>query len=700
LHKELDGNEKGLVAYYKFDENSGKNAYDSSPNRKHYAQLIGDAKFVSSTAPVKPPYPPELSISAAFSGTEGILKAGQTGSIVITVQNKGKGDAQGVSVKLTNKTTIVGFSIEGPKLLERVSAGNSENASFSLQTNEKLEKGTIDFLIQVSAEGGYSASTSISIPTQAYYTHPQYPADLYIENFQFIEPSGNNALDGYETGKINFTLTNKGRGEAQNIQISLSPLTSAEGLTYTPSQVVERIDGRSAIPVTFSVTASGKVTSLMRTFRIQTAEEFGFDADPARINFETKAFEAPDMRVEKIAINDREEGDAYGNGNSIIEPNESIVVTAFVQNFGAGPAEEVKATIRLDSNDPNLQCPDNSKTEPGDYKPVSFYFFTSKRYSTTDIPIKIVLTESKGDYGKTIDLGLKMNERTPNIVDVTVARVELPKPEIKDIAEASQSDVDIIPEKSKHREPDDFAVIIGIENYKYAPKVTYAERDAGAFYNYAVQVLGIPERNIYYLVNEGATSGEFKKLFEKEGWIAKRATTKSDIFVYYSGHGAPHLKDKSPYIIPYDIDPNYASTGFSLNSMYEVLGGLETKSVTVILDACFSGQSREQEMLLADARPVFVSVESPLVHEKLTIIAAASGSEISSSYPLQRHGIFTYFLLKGLQGQADSDRNKQITVSDLFDYIKPNVKKTAASLDREQTPTLIGRDIERVLVEY
>ena len=650
--------------------------------------------------------PPDLSVIVELSNKDNILKASETTTLSVTVLNQGKIDADNVVVKLSTNKALPIASFPSFQSIGAISAGSSRTVSFTLNADKTLEKGTIDFSVQVTTEGGYSTSTSISVPTKAFHTQPQYPADLFIEKVQFVEPSGNQALDGYESGKIQLTLSNKGRGEAQNIQVALSPLSSAEGLTYTPTQVVERVNAKSSAVVTFPITAAGKIASLPRTFRIQASEEFGFDADPVRINFETKAFEAPDMRIEKVAINDREEGDAYGNGNSIIEPNESIVVTAFVQNFGAGPAEQVKAAISLESTDPNLQCPDNGKVidlatiTPGDYKPVLFYFFTSKRYSGTTIPIKIALTESKGDYGKTVDLGLKMNERTANIVDVNIAKIEKPKPEIKTIAEASQSDVDVVLQKSKNNKPDDFAVIIGVENYKYAPKVTYAERDAGAFYNYAVQVLGIPERNIYYLVNEGATSGEFKKLFEKDGWIAKRATPNSNIFVYYSGHGAPNLKDKSPYLIPYDIDPNYASTGFSLNTIYETLGGLNAKSVTVILDACFSGQSREKAPILADARPVFIKVESPLAYGNLTVFAAAGGSEISSGYPEQRHGIFTYFLLKGLQGLADANADKKIVVGELFNYMKPNVTKTAALLDREQTPTLVTKDAERVLMAY
>ena len=94
------------------------------------------------------------------------------------------------------------------------------------------------------------------------------------------------------------------------------------------------------------------------------------------------------------------------------------------------------------------------------------------------------------------------------------------------------------------------------------------------------------------------------------------------------------------------------------------------------------------------------SVEGPAAYEKLTVFTAAGEAEISSGYPEQRHGIFTYFLLKGLQGAADANADKKITVGELFNYLKPNVKRTAGARDREQTPSLVTREMDRIFVSY
>jgi len=820
MNKELTGNERGLVAYYKFNETSGRIAHDSSPYGND-GRLYGDARFVSSSAPVrppyhpdltatasftgengklkadgkgvitvnvinngkgdargvsvslstdnwnmsfdkalrignlsagnsksvrfslrankslkasemdftihvsaeggytaptvflavpiKPPYPPELSATASFTGEKGKLKVGKKGTIVVKVKNSGKGTADNVSIELSTPITESHIFFDTHQSIWQISPGDSQTVSFTLHASENLKAGEVPFTIKVSTEDGYTASpVSITVPTQGIFVMPSFPADLHIENVKLVEPSGNQALDGYESGELQFVIHNRGRGVAQNLQITISPLSSDKGLTYRKSKTIERLEGKSTVPVSFPIAADGKVESLSRKFRIQVTEEFGFDPNPVIVSFATKAFEPPDLQIKQIAINDRtEEGsDAYGNGNSIIEPNESIVVTCFVQNFGTGKAEDVKATIRLETSDRYISCPDAGKTftlgdvAPGDYKPVNFYFYATSRYSAEHIPLKVQLTEARGDFGKIIDLGLKMNVRTQNIVDVRIAKIEAPKPTIKPIAEVAKSDVDNIPTNSQTKRPDGFAVIIGIEDYKYAPKATFANRDAEAFYGYATRVLGIPERNTYYRVNDGATAGEFKKLFELDGWLARRVTANSDVFIYYSGHGAPDIKTKSPYLIPYDIDPNYANTGFPLDQLYKNLHSLKAKSVTVIVDACFSGQSREEKMMLANARPVGITIESPLAYGDITVFAAASGREISSGYPEQRHGLFSYFFLKGLKGIADTNGDKKIIVGELFNYVKTNVPRLAGQMDREQTPQLLGRDKGRVLVEY
>ena len=419
---------------------------------------------------------------------------------------------------------------------------------------------------------------------------------------------------------------------------------------------------------------------------------------------------SPNLEIRQVAINDKQDIEnlksTFGNGNSIIEPGESVEVTAFVQNFGLGTAKNVIAKIDLDVDDRNISFPDGYKTfelgdiASGDYKKLTFFFFTSRRYASKDLPFKVILSEKSGTYKKEQSLGLKMNERTKNIVDVNISKLELKEnadmKQIVEIIELADVDKDI-PVTNLNGEKT-LAVVIGIEDYKYAPKVDNAKRDAQVFYKYALNVFGIPKENIYYLTNREATLGEFNKIFSKDGWLARRAVeNESNIMVFYAGHGAPDVKSKSAYLIPYDIDPNYAKTGFSLNHMYSALSGIKAKSVMVFLDACFSGVSRSNEMLIAGTRSVIIKPESSAFSGKnVAVLAASSNDEYSSAYPEKYHGLFTYYLLKALKENAYN--LPSMTVNELYEKVHSDVVKRAGYLDKQQTPSLQGNNKERLLI--
>ncbi len=419
---------------------------------------------------------------------------------------------------------------------------------------------------------------------------------------------------------------------------------------------------------------------------------------------------SPNLEIKQIAINDKQDienmSSAYGNGNSIIEPGESVEVTAFVQNFGLGTAKNVVAKISLDVDDRNISFPDSYKEfelgdiASGDYKKLTFFFFTSRRYASKELPFKVMLSEKGGAYKKVQELGLKMNERTKNIVDVNVSKLDLKEnADMKQIVEIIElADVDKNIPVTNFNGEKTLAVVIGIENYKYAPTVDYAKRDAQVFYKYALNVFGIPADNIYFLTDREATLGEFNKIFSKDGWLARRSVQgETNIMVYYAGHGAPDVKTKSAYIIPYDIDPNYAKTGFSLNHLYASLSGIQAKSVTVFVDACFSGKSRKNEMLLAGTRGVIIKPENSAFSGKnMAVLAASSNDEYSSAYPEKYHGLFTYFLLKELQENSYS--LPSTTVTAFFQKIQKAVIKRAGYLDKQQTPSLQGNDKDRLLI--
>jgi len=531
-------------------------------------------------------------------------------------------------------------------------------------------------------------------------TAQAYPPDLQIKHLKFTEPSGNKALNGGETAYIQFELMNKGRGDAFDISLNINSLNSDKGLDFEHNISLGNIASKASRAVKIPIKASLDIASMERLFRIEILEAFGFDPDPILIDFETQIAQVPDLQVKNIIIDDhtKKNGDSYGNGNSIIEAGESIEVTAFVQNFGDVTAKNVKAQIILKSENPHISYPNQGKIfqlgniETGGYKAVKFYFYTSRRYAQNNIPLSVQLTETTFSLEKEINLNLKLGVRSENTVNLKISKTDIASVhQMKHIAETMQlADVDKHIPSTQTDGSSILAVIIGLEEYKYTASVEFARHDAATFYRYAKKLFGIPERNIYYRVNEGATMGEFAKIFDENGWLARRIVpNKTRVIVYYAGHGAPNLKTGKAYIIPYDIDPNYASIAVSLDDLYVQLSKLKAKSVSVFIDACFSGLSRSNEMLLDGVRALTIKPSaSKLLNDRLLVLSASSDREYSSAYPEKNHGLFTYFLLKALKG--DAKQNGKLTAKQLFDYVKKNVSQTANFLDREQSPTLQG----------
>ena len=81
------------------------------------------------------------------------------------------------------------------------------------------------------------------------------------------------------------------------------------------------------------------------------------------------------------------------------------------------------------------------------------------------------------------------------------------------------------------------------------------------------------------------------------------------------------------------------------------------------------------------------------------VLAAASGSQLSSTYEAAQQGLFSYWLMKGLEGDADANKDKKITAGELHDYVSKNVGPMAQRRNRQQDPQLMG-DSTRVLVSY
>ena len=249
--------------------------------------------------------------------------------------------------------------------------------------------------------------------------------------------------------------------------------------------------------------------------------------------------------------------------------------------------------------------------------------------------------------------------------------------------------------KSKNKK-NRIALIIGIEEYENISDANYAKRDAELFIDYAQTAFGVPQNNIKYFFNENAQ--ETVK-FEIRDWLKKTVRKNTEVYVYFSGHGMALNNGQDLYLLTNDTRTQYIKeTALNRNEIFNDIAQYNPKSVTAFLDTCYSGAGRaDGEILLAMAKGlVVVDEQQQQLPDNFTLFTAASAQESAWSLPEAQHGTFSYFLMKGMEGEADLNDDNKLTNGELQEYLLDNVSRYA---QQQQTPQMIG-DPDQVLVRF
>lgn len=250
------------------------------------------------------------------------------------------------------------------------------------------------------------------------------------------------------------------------------------------------------------------------------------------------------------------------------------------------------------------------------------------------------------------------------------------------VTASDRSDVDTaIPQNSINKNTSTFAVIIANENYHTVSKVPYAEKDGEIFGRYLTKAVGLPQDHVKTYKN--ASFGNIAAALKHIENLSEAFGNDLNLIFYYAGHGMPNEKTKNPMLIPIDGDAAIPETCYDLDKLISTLGGLNAKSVVVMLDACFSGTERGNNMLLA-ARGIRIKSNKSEPVGNMVIFSASQGDETAYPYDTEQHGLFTYFLLKKLQ-----ENKGNVTLGELSDYITEQVKRQSViSNGKLQTPSV------------
>lgn len=255
-----------------------------------------------------------------------------------------------------------------------------------------------------------------------------------------------------------------------------------------------------------------------------------------------------------------------------------------------------------------------------------------------------------------------------------------------------------------------WAVVVGVGAYESVaiPRLRYAVPDAEAVYQALVGAAGFKKDNVLLLTDRGERKPTLRNIKWALGTFLQRSARRDDtVVIFFAGHGAPEVDPRgverdglAKYLIPADADPDdLYSTALPMDELQTIFSRIEAERVVAFLDACYSGAAGGRTFSSKKTRAVAVD---DLFLERLTrskgraIVTASRPAEVSIELPELGHGIFSYYLVRGLQGAADLNRDGIVSLQELYEFLEQQVTAKSRSVGGNQHPVMKG-ELEGVL---
>ena len=231
--------------------------------------------------------------------------------------------------------------------------------------------------------------------------------------------------------------------------------------------------------------------------------------------------------------------------------------------------------------------------------------------------------------------------------------------------------------------PRGYALVVGIAKYKNLPakaQLDFAERDAESIYSVLINPEGgnFRAENVHRLIGAKATLANLKQ--ELEVWLPSVAKEPDRVVIYFAGHG--FISGARGYLAPYDVDPsNVGATAYPMDTLGAVAGSkIKAKSKVLLTDSCHSGAISPDSEL--------AQVNKSLLDLSRSMFSLTASRDREKSFESKNwgdgHGIFTYYVVKGLEGEADESGDGIVTADELAEYVRRNVREATQG---QQNPT-------------
>jgi len=559
------------------------------------------------------------------------------------------------------------------------------------------------------------------------------PPNLFVD-LNFTDDNRNGILEANENAQLDLIITNKGQGPAQGLTINLKDnvkiVIGKEGVTKIKShenglvigklEEIELIKAGESKHIIVPIKAEMDVNTAEHKIEIEVKEYYGYDMDSAHLILSTLEYQKSKIVFSGIEIVDYGKGTSSIVEDGLLQKGEYVKAKIVVQNIGQNIAKNT--SFNVSSVDENIYIEKGignlGDIKIGEVKEFWVAISPNKRVNhQDDLPIFLTLNEEMG-FGnlERFKLPLKLNQKSPEVTTLEVkANIDKLKEQVARFEYKSNKftanigDVvninNVTPSKTKRQ--NSIAVVLGVENYKNIFPAPYAENDAKIAEKYFKDRLGVDKVVTY--TNDEIIGFFFDDIFNPDNGELQKEIIKgqTELFVYYSGHGLHNNEGDKIFLFPWDGKiERIEAQGYDINTFYTNLDKLGAKSVTVFIDACFSGSTRASEKIsvenIASTKGVRIQakIEMPWkTNPNFNVFTSSGLDETSLGFDDSQTGLFTYYICVGLQGSADLNSDRKITNIELHQYLSENVTTVSQKIWGIQTPQFNGNE-STILLEY
>lgn len=368
------------------------------------------------------------------------------------------------------------------------------------------------------------------------------------------------------------------------------------------------------------------------------------------------------------------------NQNHVLEQNERFSVDFEVKNEGPTAADAVEVSL---SGHPAIVASVKTPVSVGSLQPREI-----RRVTVEGTVGKV----SEAEQAELVcALQAAANVVLPSAKKFFVAI----KPDATDATEVVSVDVDQLPDKKgKPIQPHAVAIAIGVGAFRdpAMPTMKLAAHDAEVMSGYFTSVMGIPPQKVKVVLDGKGLKDDWIEVFEQ--WLPKQVGPQTTAYVYVSGRAIVDHETGAVSLLPYDATVSGSTRAFSLSRLERALANAPVKQAVVMLDLSLEPSSGSDPARVA--QPQWISQASNGGQERVLLMVGNATMQEAQAYQPGQHGLFTYFLLKGLRGAADLDKNGSVLTGELCAYVQRQVTAVGRSASGDTQQPLCLPDANRV----